>query len=211
MVVVLKRIKLGHVHHAVKAIDKNCGALKRHGIIYLILKLWILCDDKISEQPLQLLYKIEDRVGLLKGGNKMINSVSSNNAGYRAFVKTMQVAKAEPENDVNSVVKSQSLPDKQWTPEEMQNAGPLPMGREVPKPDTNDGVPGRTNPPNIGVEYTSGGTGGDAPGKAIPPNMGVEVPGPGTSDDIPRNAVPPQIGRRIQAPVEYQSILNIRG
>jgi hypothetical protein len=141
----------------------------------------------------------------------MINSVSSTNAGYRAFVKTMQVAKAEPENDVNSAVKNQSLPGKQWTAEEMQNARPLPLGREVPKPDADDGVPGRTNPPNIGVEYTSAGTGDGVPGKAIPPNMGVEVPGPGTSDGVPGNAIPPQIGRGIEAPVEYQSKLNIRG
>lgn len=141
----------------------------------------------------------------------MINSISSNSAGYRAFAKTMQVAKAEPANDVDSVVKNQSLPDKQWTPEEMRNASPLPMGRDVPKPDANDGVPGRTNPPNIGVEYTAGGTGGDVPGKAMPPNMGVEVPGPGTSDGLTGNAIPPKIGRGIQAPVEYQSILNIRG
>jgi hypothetical protein len=141
----------------------------------------------------------------------MINSVSSTNPGYRTFVKTMQVAKAEPENDVNSAVKNHSLPGKQWTAEEMRNASPLPIGREVSNPDADDDVPDHTNPPNIGIEYTSGGTVGDVPGKAIPPNMGVEVPGPGTSDDIPRNAVPPQIGRRIQAPVEYQSILNIRG
>jgi hypothetical protein len=162
----------------------------------------------------------------------MINSVSLNSAGYHAFAKTMKVAKAEPANGVDSVVKNQSLPDKQWTPEEMRNAGPLPMGREVPKPDANDGVPGHTNPPNMGVEYTAGGTGGDVPGKAIPPDMGVaapgsgtsdvpghaippdmgvEVPGPGTSDSVPRNAIPPQIGRPIQAPVAYQGILNIRG
>lgn len=135
----------------------------------------------------------------------MINSVSSNNPGYRAFAKT------EPANNVDSVAKSPSTPDKQWTPEEMQKASPLPLGREVPKLDARDGAPGRTIPPNMGVEYTAGGTGADVPGKAIPPNMGVEVPGPGTSDDVPGKAIPPQIGRVVQAPVEYQSILNIRG
>lgn len=141
----------------------------------------------------------------------MINSVSSNSPGYRTFAKTMMVAKDEPANNVDSVTKSPSISDKQWTPEEMQHAAPLPMGREVPKPGASDGVPGRTIPPNMGVEYTAGGTGAGVPGKAIPPEMGVEVPGPGTSDDVPGNAIPPQIGRVVQPPVEYQSKLNIRG
>lgn len=57
MVFMSKNIELGHVQHAIKAIDKNCGVLKRNGIVNLILKLWILCDDKLFEQSLQVLQK----------------------------------------------------------------------------------------------------------------------------------------------------------